>query len=107
MFTITVTEQCIQVMMMVMMSEWDQFKAMISDEHLFLIIFVSNHCIDHYTTPFLTRTKGHNKNAERCSEWDQFKAIFSDENSLMIIFVSNHCIDHYTTPFLTRTKVYN
>ena len=60
-----------------------------------------------YTTPFLTRTKVYNQNAERYSVWNQFKGIFSDENPLIIIFVLNHCIDHYTTPFLTRTIVYN
>ena len=63
------------------MCVWDQVKAIFSDEHLFIIIFVSNHGIDHYTTPFLTRTKVYNRNAERGSLWDQFKAVFSDENS--------------------------
>jgi hypothetical protein len=66
---------------------WDQFKAIFSDENSLIIIFVSNHCIDHYTTPFLTRTIVYNKNAERCSVWDHFKAIFSDENLLKIIYV--------------------
>ena len=45
------------IMMMILMMRGE---SVVIVSHSMIIIFVSNQCIDHYTTPFLTRKKVYN-----------------------------------------------